>query len=150
MAVLRTLFSFAKTQGYFFAENPAKDRKILSQKDKDKAGYAIFEKSEIKQLFHSDFMKKAKEDDKDYYWSLVLGLYSGARIGEITGLTRKQFKKTEEGINYITINDSKTKAGIRKIPLSQKFLIVAYKSSLRVKIGFLSILKSSARVRAMQ
>lgn len=120
MAVLRTLFSFAKTQGYFFADNPAKDRKILSQKDKDKSGYAIFEKEEIKQLFNCEFIQKAKEDDKDYYWSLILGLYSGARIGEITSLTKNQFKKTENGINYITILDSKTKAGIRKIPLSQK------------------------------
>lgn len=122
MAVLRTLFSFAKTQGYFFSENPAKDRKILSQKDKDKAGFAIFEKEEIKKIFHSQFMDKAKQEDKDYYWSLMLGLYSGARIGEITGLTRKQFKTTEDGINYITITDSKTKAGIRKIPLSQKLI----------------------------
>jgi len=120
MAVLRTLFSFAKTQGYFFSENPAKDRKILSEKDKAKAGFSIFEKEEIKKIFISDFMKKAKEEDKDYYWSLMLGLYSGARIGEITGLTRKQFRTTEDGINYITITDSKTKAGIRKIPLSQK------------------------------
>jgi integrase len=120
MAVLRTLFSFAKTQGYFFSENPAKDRKILSQKDKDKAGFAIFEKEEIKTIFGSEFMDRAKKEDKDYYWSLMLALYSGARIGEITGLTKKQFKTTENGINYITITDSKTKAGIRKIPLSQR------------------------------
>lgn len=120
MAVLRTLFSFAKTQGYFFAENPAKDRKILSEKDKLKAGWAIFEREEIKAIYRSQFMQKAKIEDKDYYWTLILGLYSGARISEITGLTKKQFKKTEQGINYIAINDSKTVAGIRKIPLSQK------------------------------
>lgn len=120
MAVLRTLFSFAKTQGYFFADNPAEGRKILSEKDKAKAGYAIFEREEIKKIYRSEFMEKAKKEDKDYYWTLVLGLYSGARIGEITSLTKKQFKKSEQGINYITINDSKTLAGIRKIPLSQK------------------------------
>lgn len=120
MAVLRTLFSFAKTQGYYFADNPAKDRKILSQKDKRKSGFAIFEKEEVKKIFCSDFMKKAKEDDKDYYWTLVLGLYSGARIGEITGLTKNQFRVSEGGVNYITINDSKTNAGIRKIPLSHQ------------------------------
>jgi site-specific recombinase XerD len=120
MAVLRTLFGFAKTQGYYFAENPAKDRKIMSQKDRDKTGFGIFEKEEIKKIFCSDFMNKAKVEDKDYYWTLVLGLYSGARVGEITGLTKKQFKVSEGSVNYITISDSKTKAGIRKIPLAQQ------------------------------
>jgi integrase len=120
MAVLRTLFGFAKTQGYYFAENPAKDRKIMSQKDRDKTGFGIFEKEEIKKIFSSDFMNKARAEDKDYFWTLVLGLYSGARVGEITGLTKKQFKVSEGGVNYITISDSKTKAGIRKIPLSQQ------------------------------
>lgn len=119
MAVLRTLFSFAKTQGYYFSENPAKDRKLLSQRDKEKSGFAIFEPEEVRQIFNSDFMTKAKEEDKDYFWTLMLGLYSGARISEITGLTKKQFRKSEAGINYIKIIDAKTVAGVRDIPLPQ-------------------------------
>lgn len=98
MGVLRTLFSFAKTQGYYFAENPAKDRKILSHKDRDKTGFGIFEKEEIKKILCSSFMRKAKAEDKDYYWTLVFVLYSGARIDEIAGLTQKQFKVSEGGV----------------------------------------------------
>lgn len=120
MAVLRTLFEFAKTQGYFFADNPAKDRKILKEKDKAKSQYAIFHKNEITSVFKSDFMKKAKEKDKDYYFSVLLGVYSGCRVSEITSLTKKQFRKSDGGINYISIVDSKTVAGIRNIPLPQE------------------------------
>ncbi|WP_090315964.1 site-specific integrase [Duganella sp. CF517] len=60
MAVLRTVFSFAKTQGYFFAENPAKDRKILSEKDRAKAGYAIFEREEIKKSIVRNLCRRRK------------------------------------------------------------------------------------------
>lgn len=120
MAVLRTLFNFAKVQGYVFNDNPAKDRKAISEKDKEKFGYEIFEDSEIRKIFKSEFMYKAKEEDSDYYWSVMLGLYTGARVGEITALTKKDFKVSEEGFNYISIPDSKTKAGLRDIPIPKK------------------------------
>lgn len=44
-------------------------------------------------------------------------LYTGCRIGEITSLKAEQFKIDATGIDYITIRDSKTLAGIRDIPL---------------------------------
>jgi hypothetical protein len=38
MATLRTIFFFAIRQGYYFKENPAVGRQILSKSDKIKAG----------------------------------------------------------------------------------------------------------------
>jgi integrase len=116
-AVLNTLFNFAIAQGYYFGENPVKNRGLMPKSAKAKSGYAIFQTDEISRIFNNEFLKIAKEKDPDYYWTLILGLFTGCRISEITGLFASQVKKTESGIYYISIDDSKTKAGIREIPL---------------------------------
>ncbi|MBK4736319.1 tyrosine-type recombinase/integrase [Noviherbaspirillum pedocola] len=123
ISVLGSIFNFAVTQGYMFSDNPAKERKLLSNKEKKRTGYAIFQRSEITEIFDSAFLKTAKQDDPDYYWTLVLGLITGCRISEITSLTKQQFKVTESGIRYIKINDSKTQAGVRSIPISDRLFI---------------------------
>lgn len=46
-----------------------------------------------------------------------MGLFTGCRIGEITNLKKDQFKISPAGVNYITIRDSKTLAGIREVPI---------------------------------
>lgn len=95
-------------------------------------------------------MQKAKLEDHDYHWTLILSLYSGARLGEITGLTKKQLKTSEQGINYITIADSKTKVSIRKILLPQKLFGEGLQEFIVGKDRISSILKSWAKVLAMQ
>lgn len=122
ISVVGTIFNFAIKQGYMFTDNPAKERKLQSNKERARSGYAIFDRSEIKQIFESDFLKTAKEKDPDYYWALVLGLITGCRISEITSLTVEQFKRTESGICFIRISDSKTQAGEREIPISDRLL----------------------------
>lgn len=144
IAVLGTVFNFAIKQGYLFTENPAKERKLQSNKDKLKTGYAIFEKSEIKQIFESDFFRKAKTDDPDYYWALVLGLVTGCRISEITSLTKEQFCVSDEGNNFIRITESKTLAGERKIPISQRLLDSGLAEFMHEKNG--QIFKYSLRL----
>lgn len=116
-AVLNTLFSFAIAQGYYFGENPAKNRKLMPKSAMSSGGYAIFQPDEIERIYQSPFLADAKIKDKDYYWSLILGLFTGCRISEITGLTSKQIKEAPSGVCFISVEDSKTKAGIREIPL---------------------------------
>lgn len=72
IGTLRALFNFAKKQGYYFRENPAQDRKLLTKKDKLKSGYAIFTSDEIKAIFASEFLKTQKTKAPDYFWVLVL------------------------------------------------------------------------------
>lgn len=117
IGVIRSIFNFAKKQGYTRFENPAEDRALLTKKQKLKGGYAIFEKEEIEQIFKSEFFKNQKEKDPDYTNAVILGLFTGCRIGEITNLKKEQFKVSSNGVNYITIRDSKTLAGIREVPL---------------------------------
>lgn len=122
ISTVKTIFNFAIAQGYYFQKNPAENRKLQSKRDRLKGGYAIFKEDEIKQVFTADFMKKAQENDPDYYWALVLGLVTGARISEITGLQAHQFKTNVNGTLYIDVEDSKSFAGIREIPVHSMLL----------------------------
>lgn len=116
VGTVRAIFNFAIEQGYYFDKNPAENRALQSKKDKLKGGYAIFTADEIKLIYKSDFMRESQEKDPDYYWTLVLGLITGCRISEITGITAEQFLKSGN-IHYIKIDDSKTLAGVREIPI---------------------------------
>ncbi|QIL78559.1 site-specific integrase [Diaphorobacter sp. HDW4A] len=117
ISIVRALYNFAKKQGYTRQENPAENRALLTKKQRLKGGYAIFEKEEIELFFKSEFFKEQKNKDKDYTNSVILGLFTGCRIGEITNLKKDQFKISPNGVNYITIRDSKTLAGIREVPI---------------------------------
>lgn len=126
MATLRTLFYFAIKQGYYFNENPAIGRTILSKTDKAKSGYAIFESEEISKIYRSEIFEKEKENDPDFYWVMILGLFTGCRISEVTSLKKDQFLVSERGVNFIRIRDSKTLAGIRDIPVTQKIFDLGF------------------------
>lgn len=117
VSILRALFNFAIKQGYYFEKNPAENRSLQSKKDKIKGGFGIFSKEEIKKIYRSEYFKESSINDKDYYWTLVLAAITGCRISEITSLKSSNFKVSEENIAYIEIEDSKTIAGIRKIPI---------------------------------
>lgn len=132
VSTLRLLFNFAKRQGYYFKENPAADRKILSKKDKLKSGYSIFTAEEIKAIFSSDFLKIQKKKLPDYYWVLVLGLVSGCRISEITSLTKKQITIEKEFFT-LKITESKTLAGIREIPIPIEVMTMGFQDFLNSK-----------------
>ena len=84
-----------------------------------KEGHAIFEADEVKNYFQSERFKNEKTNDSDYYWCLILEIFTGCRVGELTNLRVSQFKKSETGINYLQIRDAKTVAGIREIPIPE-------------------------------
>ena len=117
VGVIKAIYNFAKKQGYTRNDNPAENRDLLTKKQKQRGGYAIFEKEEIDLLFRSEFFKEQQIKDPDYAHAVLLGLFTGCRISEITNLKKDQFKISSTGIPYITIRDSKTIAGIREVPL---------------------------------
>jgi len=62
------------------------------------------------------------EIKKDHrYWVPLIALYSGMRLGEIIALTRNDFER-EGNIDVMDIKDSKTLAGIRKVPVHPNLL----------------------------
>lgn len=117
ISIIRALFNFAIKQGYTRNGNPAENRALLTKKQRLSGGYAIFEKEEIEQFFKSEFFKAQEAKDPDYTTAVLLGLFTGCRIGEITSLKKDNFKKSSTGISYLVIRDSKTQAGIREVPL---------------------------------
>lgn len=123
ISVLRTIFNFAIKQGYSNSANPAENRQLISNKKrKEASGYAIFDTNEIRKIFWSKKFADDKVKDPDFYWTLMLGLHTGCRISEITGLKTDQFKTSDSGTPYIEIYDSKTCAGKRLVPIPQKLL----------------------------
>ncbi len=118
---LHALFKFAIQQKHYFNENPCANKALMTKKQRLKEGYGIFEREEIEAIFNSDFMKVAKDKDKDYFYTLFITLFTGMRIGEVTSLQKDQFKVSENGTNYIVIRDSKTLAGQREVPIYKTF-----------------------------
>ena len=123
ISVLRTLFNFAIKQGYSNSANPAENRQLISNKKRKEAtGYAIFDTNEIRKIYWSKAFADQKAKDPNFYWTLMLGIHTGCRISEITGLKADQFKISDSGTPYIEIYDSKTSAGKRLVPIPQKLL----------------------------
>jgi integrase len=117
---IRALFNFAIKQGYYFENNPAQDRQILSKKEKINGGWAIMEMDEIKVIFSPEKLGAYRQDDPDFYWVLMIALFTGCRIGEITSLLKNQISVTDSGTHYLKIRDAKTFAGIRQVPIPLK------------------------------
>ncbi|MBN4676327.1 tyrosine-type recombinase/integrase [Pandoraea nosoerga] len=137
IGALSALFNFGIKQGYYFGENPAEGRALMTKKQRLKTGYDIFEDPEIQQIFDSEFMRKAKIKDPDYYYVIVLCLVTGCRIGEVTSLEVSQFQQTAKGNFFVKIRDSKTVAGIREVPLPESFFSADFKKFVGDRKGFL-------------
>lgn len=116
VAIVRALFNFAIKQGYYFEKNPAQERSLQSKKNKILSGYEIFNEDEIKLIFTNENYFNEKTKDEDFYWVMLLAVLSGCRVSEITSLKKDQIK-VEKNFFYIELRDSKTLAGIRKIPI---------------------------------
>jgi integrase len=80
--------------------------------------YDYFSKSDLKAIFDN----AATLTDPSRIWLLLLGLYTGARIGQICSIENSFFENVN-GINIInfkTIN--KNKSSLRKIPIHQDLI----------------------------
>jgi integrase len=117
VGVIKSLFNFAKRQSYTRNDNPAENMNLMSKKQKERNGWAIFEREELDLLLRSEFFKLRKTKAPDYVCCVMLCLFTGCRIGEITNLKKDQFKTSPKGTPFFKIRDSKTVAGIREVPL---------------------------------
>lgn len=112
--VLTSIFNFAKTQGYYFKDNPAAGRNLMTAKQKIQSGFDIFESDEIRKIFGNEF-KIQKRKDPDFYYVCLLAVVSGCRVSEITGLVKENLRPNP--VPHVKIKDSKTVAGVRSIPI---------------------------------
>ena len=123
------------------AFNPCEGITLPEQKRKETSDIQFFTAEERKQILNEATRKY--ESGKDVYrlgWAFVLLLYSGMRIGELCALTwddvdfstrtirinknAVELRERDEKGNYsstlITQNSTKTRSGMRTIPMTQK------------------------------
>ncbi len=117
VGVIKTLLNFAKRQSYTRNDNPAENMNLLTKKQKERNGWAIFEREELDILLRSEFFKLRKTKAPNYVCCVMLCLFTGCRIGEITNIKKDQFKTSQKGTPFLKVRDSKTVAGIREVPL---------------------------------
>jgi integrase len=60
-------------------------------------------------------LRQWKKTDRNFYLVVLTCLLTGCRVSEVTGLLKNQLKETP--VPHIDIKDSKTSAGIRRVPL---------------------------------
>ncbi|MEX8519588.1 MAG: phage integrase SAM-like domain-containing protein [Leptothrix sp. (in: b-proteobacteria)] len=122
IAITRAMFNFAIEQGDYTSKNPAENRALQSKRQKMQGGYEILEKDEIKLIYQSEWLKKDRIENPDYFWVMQLGLLTGCRVSELATLKASQFRETEQGQPYIKILDAKTLAGKRDIPIPAELM----------------------------
>lgn len=112
-----------------------------------------YEVEELRALFKAPLYTGCKDDERGFnrpgsshprrgrFWLPLLGLFSGARAGELCQLRVQDVKKTKEGTPYLAVrNDEewmsvKTRNAIRDVPLHPEL----------VKIGFLEFVEQCRR-----
>ena len=135
---LKTLFAWALKRKYI-KENIMDEVDIPAfSKPKEGNKYQTFTIEELQKLFHSELFTKhwdSNRQKRSYFWIVLLGLYTGARLNELCQLEFDDIQE-EEGIKFFSINENdgkrvKTKAGIRRIPIHQEL----------IKLGFLKFVE---------
>lgn len=117
---LQGLFSYA-VENEYIVESPARNLKLnLNQATR----YATYSNSEV-----STILERARtEKTKWHYWIVLLGAYTGMRLGEISNLVSDAIKIDEDsGVNYIHVSPRygatvKTDASVRQVPIHQTLL----------------------------
>lgn len=117
---LLKFFDWAKTSGLYGLENPmqakfAKKKVIRSQTE----SWAEFNTDEIEKIFAPAYV--AHMEKPDWYWVPLMGLFSGARLGELCELTLADFMIIE-GIEVFEITEGKTDKSRRVVPIHSKLL----------------------------
>lgn len=109
MVVLSQIWEWAKQHGRCNGENPFR----LKLPQVKKRAYLAWETSDLEKLF----LNRPKRDDIVEVFTAAL--YTGLRLGELAELTWGRVR-SEEGIDYILVEDAKTEAGRRKVPIHSK------------------------------
>ncbi len=108
-----------------------------------------YEIEELRALFRAPLYTGCRDDERGFnrpgtnhprrgrFWLPLLGLFSGARAGELCQLRVQDVKKTKEGTPYLAVRDDeewmsvKTRNAIRDVPLHPEL----------VRIGFLEFVE---------
>lgn len=138
----------------YIAKNPA-DGIVIDTKAKSKNKRKPFDASDLQKLFGSDKYRQGGFSKSWYYWLPLMGLYTGARLGEMAQLRLEDVMQVD-GVWLLNVVDDegdtdgedtadtsrtvKTAAGRRRIPVH----------SALIKLGFLDYVETVRRTGASQ
>ena len=120
VGVVRSLLNYAKEHGYFYGDNPASGRNILTKKQKLNSNAATWELPQIRQFFGSENFKSLRETEPDFYYICLIGVLTGVRVSALAAIKRADLQTTLNGCFYIKIRQDKTVAGKREVPISSE------------------------------
>jgi integrase len=109
-ATLQALWRWAEDRGWCEGKNPFSGLQEKIRPGKNLLGYLPWETEELKRLFDPPPSRA------DVIEVMVVALHTGMRLNEIASLTLGNIKKAE-GVTYLEIEDAKTPAGNRQVPL---------------------------------
>lgn len=117
---LSKFFAWAATGALHDGPNPMATKIATKAQILDEGeSYSEFTADDLKKLFGPEFV--AYMDKPDWYWIPLMGLFSGARLGELCGLRVSDFKIVED-IKVFDIGDGKTSSSVRRVPIHSKLL----------------------------
>lgn len=122
LGYLRDLFAYAIDHKLYTTANPF-DNLTIAKTSKVKQAvehYEQFDDNELKAIFE-DPRYKTYMHKPEYRWLPFLGLYTGARLGELAGLKFTDIRKIDD-VYCIVIGKGKNTNSIRKVPLHSKIM----------------------------
>lgn len=114
MRALQSLWQWAKKRGHCAGDNPFADLSTKLKIGENVHSYRAWENDELAQLFDP------LPGRHDLLEVIIVGMFTGMRLDEIASLTWGRIKTEgvgDEAISYFDINDAKTVAGIRQVPV---------------------------------
>lgn len=121
VGAVRALFNFAIKQKIYSGNNPAADRNLLSKKEKRNSGSKPFELSDIQTLFGCSKFKQFKTSNPDFFWIVMTGILTGIRVTALSAISTNSLKITPKNTHYIYVEQDKTLAGRRSVPVPKVF-----------------------------
>lgn len=110
IGTLKAIWQWAKQRGFAEGDNPWDGLNVRLTKRNTRA-YVPWEISELRHVLVEQGPKR-----RDLYELCFLALYTGLRISEAADMTWGQVRE-QGGIHYIVVDDAKTDAGVREVPL---------------------------------
>ncbi len=122
-------FEYALSQGSYTRHNtnPVDGLYVLTKKERveQTESYEPFTNQDISTLFEP-LAYKSKMNAPDLFWGPLLGIYTGMRISEATQIRCRDVILAENGVHFIHVYKSKTKGGIRKVPICDALINLGF------------------------
>lgn len=124
MANLQQLWKWARKRGHCEGENPFEGFYVKPKVGVNTHPYMPWENEELRTLLEPPPRRQ------DLLEIILVGMFSGLRIDEVASLTWNQLRQeTSDGerITYFDIEDAKTMAGRRQVPLHSELSWLIYR-----------------------